>query len=320
MNPFLSVVIPVYNEAANLEKLYGRLIPVLNSINQAYEIIFINDGSRDDSAKILENFYNRDSEVIKVIDFKANFGQHAAVIAGFELAKGQVIVTLDADLQNPPEEIPKLLEYIARGYDLVSGVRQERKDNFFRRNASRLINKIRAKITKINMTDHGSMLRAYGRNVIDLMIANSEATLFIPALAYSYALNPIEIPVSHEARFAGKSQYRFYDLVRLNFDLMTGYSIIPLQFFTLLGIFTSLGSILFFFYLLIRRFLVGPEVEGVFTLFAIMFFLIGIVLMGLGISGEYVGRIYKEVRRRPRFVVKRTLGVANEKENFSIWH
>lgn len=320
MSPYVSVVIPVYNEEANLERLYARLIPALNSLGQSYEVIFINDGSRDKSAHILEELYNRAPEVIKVIDFKSNFGQHMAVIAGFELAKGQVVVTLDADLQNPPEEIPKLLEYIAEGYDLVSGVRQERKDNFFRRNASRIINTIRAKITKISMTDHGSMLRAYARNIIDLMISSREATLFIPALAYSYAINPIEIPVSHEARFEGKSKYSFYDLVRLNFDLMTGYSLVPLQFFTLVGTLTSIGSILFFFYLLIRRIVVGPEVEGVFTLFAIMFFLMGIVLMGVGISGEYVGRIYREVRKRPRFVVKRTLGVTNEKENSNIGH
>lgn len=308
MTPYISVVIPVYNEAGNLEKLYTRLTAVLDKLGKTYEIIFTNDGSKDTSIKLLEEFYQKRPEQIRVIDFKGNFGQHMAVMAGFELSKGEIVVTLDADLQNPPEEIPKLIALMEQGHDLVSGVRlYERKDSFFRRYVSILINKIRAHITNIKMTDHGCMLRAYSRNVVDLMVASGESTLFIPALAYSYASNPTEVKVEHEARFEGQSKYRLYDLIRLNFDLMTGYSLVPLQVFTLFGFVIAFFSILFFIYMVLRRIIIGPEVQGVFTLFAIAFFLIGVILMGLGIMGEYIGRIYKEVRKRPRFVIKKTL-------------
>lgn len=304
---YLSVVIPVYNEEANLEKLYQRLTQALDKLGKSYEIIFTNDGSSDRSSEILANLFQRRPDEIRVIEFKKNFGQHMAVIAGFEQATGEVIVTLDADLQNPPEEIGKLIEYYEKGYDLVSGVRQDRKDTWFRRNVSKVINLIRANITNIHMGDHGSMLRAYSRNIIDLIVANGSAAIFIPALAYSYASKPIDIPVAHEERAAGKSKYNLYKLIRLNFDLMTGYSLVPLQVFTLFGFVVAIMSMLFFIYMVLRRLILGPEVQGVFTLFALMFFLCGIILMGLGIMGEYIGRIYQEVRKRPRFVIEKIL-------------
>jgi undecaprenyl-phosphate 4-deoxy-4-formamido-L-arabinose transferase len=304
---YLSVVIPVYNEAANLEKLYQRLTTTLDKDGRPYEIIFTNDGSQDESTNILETLFNRRPNEIRVINLKKNFGQHMAIIAGFEIATGEVIATLDADLQNPPEEIPKLLEYVDKGYDLINGVRRERKDNWFRRYASQVINYIRAKITNIEMADHGSMLRIYSRKIIDLIVANGGASIYIPALAYSYASKPIDVIVEHEERAAGKSKYNLYKLIRLNFDLMTGYSLVPLQIFTLIGFTVALLSIVFVIYLFLRRIFLGPEVQGVFTLFAILFFLIGIILMGLGIVGEYIGRIYQEVRKKPRFVVDKIL-------------
>lgn len=305
--PYISVIVPIYNEEGNLEKLYQRLTQVLDGLQKSYEIIFTNDGSKDNSIKLLEEFYKRRPNQIRIIDFKGNFGQHMAIMAGFELAQGEIMVTLDADLQNPPEEIPKLIALMEQGYDLVSGVRKVRKDSWFRRNASLLKRKILAKITKINMSDDGCMLRAYGRNVVDIMIATKESAVYVPALAYSYSTRPTEITVEHEARAVGKSKYRFYDLLRLYFNLMAGYSLVPLQIFTLLGITVSILSTLFFIFLIVRRIFVGPEAEGLFTLFAIMFFLIGIVLMGMGVTGEYIGRIYQEVRKRPRFIVKRIL-------------
>lgn len=303
--PYISVIIPVYNEAANLEKLYERLIPIMDALGKTYEVIFTNDGSRDNSLQILTDFYQRRPAQIRVIDFKGNFGQHMAVVAGFELAKGEISITLDADLQNPPEEIPNLIAKMEEGYDLVSGVRERRHDTWFRRSASWLKRKILAAVTKIRMSDDGCMLRAYGRNIVDLIVATQESAAYIPALAYSYASNPTEIMVKHELRHMGKSRYNLYGLIRLYFNLMTGYSLVPLQMFTLFGILVSVLSTLFFIYLLLRRILIGPEAQGLFTLFAIMFFLIGIVLMGMGITGEYIGRIYQEVRKRPRFVVKK---------------
>lgn len=305
------MVIPVYNESENLEQLYQRLIATLDEGAKSYEIIFINDGSRDDSYEQLNALQKKRPKQIRVIHFNGNFGQHMAVMAGFERVKGEVIITLDADLQNPPEEITNLLRSIDEGHDYVGGVRKNRQDTFFRRYASKLNNWLRYKMTKIRLSDQGCMLRAYRRSLIDLMISSKETSLFIPAQAYSLSTNPTEIEVAHDVRRAGASKYNIYRLLRLNFDLMTGFSLLPLQVFTMLGLLISVLSSFFVAYLLLRRFAIGPEAEGVFSLFAIVFFLMGIILMGLGIMGEYIGRIYQEVRHRPRYVIKEVIDVEN---------
>ncbi len=305
--PYISIVIPVYNEQETLEKLYLRLTKTLDNFGKTYEIIFINDGSKDRSEQILNDLHHRRPEQIRVINFNGNFGQHMAIMAGFERVRGEIVVTLDADLQNPPEEIPKLVKAIEAGHDYVGGYRKKRKDSIFRRYASILNNKIRYRITHIRMTDQGCMLRSYRNNIIKLMISSEERSAFIPALAYNFASNPTEVEVEHSARTAGESKYGFYKLLRLNFDLMTGFSLAPLQVFTVFGMLVSVLSTLFVFYMLIRRLIVGPEAEGLFTLFAILYFLVGIALMGLGIVGEYIGRIYLEVLKRPRFVIREAL-------------
>lgn len=302
--PYLSIVIPVYNESDNLEQLYQRLTNSLDKQGKSYEILFINDGSKDNSYELLNELQQRRPEQIRIIHFNGNFGQHMAVMAGFERVRGEVVITLDADLQNPPEEIPALVQAIEKGHDYVGGVRQKRQDSFFRRYASKLNNWLRYKMTKIRLTDQGCMLRAYSRPLIDRMVASKETSLFIPAQAYSLSNSPTEIDVAHDAREAGESKYNLYRLLRLNFDLMTGFSLLPLQVFTMLGILIAGLSGLFVVYMFLRRLFVGPEAEGVFTLFAILFFLMGICLMGLGIVGEYIGRIYQEVRQRPRYVIK----------------
>ena len=302
--PYVSVVIPVYNEQENLPALFLRLTATLDKFGQPYEILFTNDGSRDKSLVLLRDFYRQRPQQVRVIDFNGNFGQHMAIMAAFERARGDVVVTLDADLQNPPEEIPKLLREIERGHDVVGGYRKERQDSWFRRNASRLLNVIRERTTRIRMRDQGCMLRAYRRHIVEHITASRETSTFIPALAMSYAASPVEIEVEHAARAAGESKYRLYDLIRLNFDLMTGFSVVPLQVFTVFGMLVAAGSLLFVIFLFIRRLIVGPEAEGVFTLFAILYFLVGVGIMGLGVIGEYIGRIYQEVRRRPRFVIR----------------
>jgi undecaprenyl-phosphate 4-deoxy-4-formamido-L-arabinose transferase len=302
--PYLSVVIPVYNEQENLPGLFLRLTATLDKVGKPFEILFTNDGSRDNSLVLLRDFHKQRPKQVRVIDFNGNFGQHMAIMAAFERARGEVIVTLDADLQNPPEEIPKLLAAIENGHDVVGGYRKERQDSWFRRKASRLINAVRERTTRIRMRDQGCMLRAYRRNIVEHITASGETSTFIPALAMSYAANPTEVEVEHAARVAGTSKYRLYDLIRLNFDLMTGFSVVPLQVFTFFGIVIATGSLLFVIYLFIRRLVVGPEAEGVFTLFAILYFLVGVGIMGLGVIGEYIGRIYQEVRRRPRFMIR----------------
>jgi len=237
-----------------------------------------------------------------------------AIIAAFERARGEIIVTLDADLQNPPEEIPKLLAAIDAGHDVVGGYRKQRQDSSFRRYASRFLNYLRERTTRIHMRDQGCMLRAYRRDIVQAIVASGESSTFIPALAMRYSANPTEVEVEHAARVAGESKYRLYDLIRLNFDLMTGFSAVPLQLFTLFGMTIAGGSLLFVVYLFIRRLIVGPEAEGVFTLFAILYFLVGIAILGLGIIGEYIGRIYQEVRRRPRFIIREVIEGPNRPE------
>ncbi len=306
--PYISVVIPVYNEEKTLEELYRRLTKTLDQLGKPYEIILTNDGSRDQSSQLLQVLHERRPSQIRVIEFNGNFGQHMAIMAGFERVRGEIIITMDADLQNPPEEIPKLVAAMEAGHDVVNTHRQNRQDSQWRLLVSKMHNKIRAwMMPKLKMEDEGCMLRAYHRSIVDLMVSTGETTTFIPALALNYASNPTEVGVAHEERFAGTSNYSFYKLIRYNFDLVTGFSLFPLQVFTLIGIAISLLSFLFVIYLGLRRIFVGPEVEGVFTLFAILFFLIGIVLLGLGVVGEYIGRIYQEVRKRPRFVIRKVI-------------
>jgi undecaprenyl-phosphate 4-deoxy-4-formamido-L-arabinose transferase len=305
--PYLSIIIPVYNEESNLVPLMERLYPAVKDTGSTFEIIFTNDGSRDRSLEILQRMVQQYPGV-RVIEFNGNFGQHMAILAAFEMSRGQIVITLDADLQNPPEEIPRLVAEIEKGFDVVGTIRQMRQDSLFRKLASRVVNITTNKMTGMKMNDYGCMLRAYHRNVIENINRCGESTTFIPALAQTFASNPTEIEVAHAERAAGESKYSLYKLIRLNFDLMTGFSVVPLQLFALFGIVTSVFSLAFGMFLLVRRFIVGAEVEGVFTLFAILFFFIGIIIMGIGIVGEYVGRIYQEVRKRPRFVIRKTYG------------
>jgi undecaprenyl-phosphate 4-deoxy-4-formamido-L-arabinose transferase len=305
--PSVSIVIPVYNEQDGLASLFAQLYPVLDALGCSYELLLIDDGSRDRSAALLREQYQRRPDVTRVVLLAGNFGQHNAILAGFERARGNMLITLDADLQNPPHEIPRLVEQINAGHDYVGTVRTGRQDSLWRVLPSRLLNVLRERTTRIHITDQGCMLRAYGRNVVDAINDCPEMNTFIPALGYLFARSPVEIPVAHAEREAGESKYSLYSLLRLNFDLMTGFSIVPLQIYSVLGVSISLLSLLFVVYMGIRRLVIGPEVEGVFTLFGIAFFLIGVVLAGVGLLGEYVGRIYAQVRARPRYRIQAVL-------------
>ncbi|HET7675812.1 MAG TPA: glycosyltransferase [Gammaproteobacteria bacterium] len=311
--PQVSVVIPVYNEEDGLDALFARLYPALDALGNAYECIFVDDGSVDNSAALLRRQFEQRPDVTRVIYLRGNFGQHAAIMAGFKAVRGERVITLDADLQNPPEEIGKLLAKMNDGYDYVGTIRRQRQDSWWRRSASKLMNRIRERITKVRMTDQGCMLRAYSRDIVLAINDTREINTFIPALAYLYALKPVEIEVEHSEREVGESKYSLYKLVQLNFDLVTGFSVVPLQIFALIGVLISLGSLALFVYLMVDRFLHGPDVGGVFTLFAIVFFFIGILLFGIGMLGEYIGRIYQEVQQRPRYLIRGVLEKRDER-------
>jgi len=298
----LSVVIPVYNEERNLDALYARLAPVLDRTGRPYEVIFVDDGSADRSLDVLRRLHAA-HRAVRIIALNRNYGQHAAVFAGLDHARGEVMVTLDADLQNPPEEIPRLLAQVEAGHDVVGGWRRIRRDAWVRRFLSWCINRLTSTMVGVDMHDYGCMLRAYRREVVERLRGCREISSFVPALANSFARSPVEIPVDHDRRADGRSHYGPVRLVRLALDLMTGFSLLPVQVVSLAGLGIALLGVGFGAFLLVRRLLVGPEVEGVFTLFAILFVFVGMQILALGLIGEYVGRIYLEVRRRPRYVV-----------------
>jgi len=305
--PDISVVVPVYNEEEGLPLLFARLYPALDALGRSYEVVFVDDGSRDRSVAELREQFAARPDVTRVVLLARNAGQHMAILAAFAQTRGTYVITLDADLQNPPEEIGRLVAAMDAGADYVGTIRMRRQDVLWRKAASRLMNRLRERTTSISITDQGCMLRGYHRAVIDALNRCTEVSTYVPALAYTFARYPVEIEVTHAERTVGQSKYSLFRLIRLNFDLMTGFSVVPLQFFSMSGIVIALLSILFVVYLAIRRLIVGPEAEGLFTLFGIAFFLIGVALIGLGVVGEYVGRIYEQVRQRPRYTVAAVL-------------
>ncbi|HEY9072941.1 MAG TPA: glycosyltransferase, partial [Desulfobaccales bacterium] len=306
--PYISVIIPVYNEEENLLELGERLMRVLSAMERAFEIILVDDGSNDRSWDLLTELHEKYPENLRALQFNRNFGQHQAIFAGFQAARGQVMVTLDADLQNPPEEIPRLVAKLEEGYDTVGGWRENRRDSIFRKLPSHLVNVVMSKVTGVHLRDYGCMLRAYSREVIDSINQCQESSSFIPALANLYSRKVAEISVGHAERQRGQSKYSLFKLLRLNFDLMTGFSNLPIHAVGFMGVAIAFLGLLFGMYLFLRRLFVGPEVEGVFTLFAILFVFVGLNTLGLALIGEYVGRIYREVRGRPRYVIRQTLG------------
>lgn len=318
--PEVSIVIPVFNEEAGLDQLFQRLYPALDALSITYEIVFVNDGSRDRSADILEAQFRRQPDVTRVVLFAANFGQHMAIMAAFEHCRGDLVITLDADLQNPPEEIGRVVEKLREGYDYVGTIRRNRQDSVFRRYASRAINSIREKTTRIRITDQGCMFRGYARNVVEMVNVCREVSTFVPALAYTFAKRPVEIEVGHEERAAGESKYSLYSLIRLNFDLMTGFSLVPLQLVSLIGMLVSMFSIAVYVFVIFQRLASRGLSDGIYVVWdrdILEFFLTGLMLFSLGIIGEYVGRIYQQVRHRPRYVVQTILETEEQKQDLS---
>jgi len=306
----ISVVIPVYNEAACLTELINRCLAACRSCRRSFEIILIDDGSRDGSDEIISRAAKRHSPEIIAVLLNRNYGQHAAVFAGLIHSRGRAVITLDADLQNPPEEIPRLVRELDRGYDVVGTVRSNRRDTLFRRGASALVNFMVRSATGVMMHDYGCMLRGYSRSVVDAMLCCREHSTFIPVLANSFARSTNEIEVTHDQRRQGESKYSLYKLISLLFDLLTSMSTFPLRLLSIIGSLTALAGMGLGLFLLIMRLLRGASwaAEGVFTLFAALFLFLGFQLIGLGLVGEYIGRIYRDVRGRPRFVIREIHG------------
>lgn len=306
----ISLVAPVYNEEANLAELVERCVAVAETFAYDYELILVDDGSADSSAQMIQQAAEEHPGKVIGVLLNRNYGQHAAVMAGLAQSRGDIVVTLDADLQNPPEEIPKLLEKSIQGCDVVGSVRMNRKDTFFRRSASKLINKAVQKATGVMMTDYGCMLRAYHRNIVDAMLQCHERSTFIPVLANTFARRPGEVQVSHADRSSDETKYSLMKLINLQFDLLTSMTTFPLRLLSVLGGALAIAGFAFSIVLLVTRMLYGAHWagEGVFTVFAILFIFIGVQLLAMGLLGEYIGRIYHDVRARPRYFVHKIVG------------
>ncbi len=305
----VSVVVPVFNEGANLATLWSRLRPVLDGLGRPWEAVFIDDGSADESLQILRRMAAGESGRVRIVELARNFGQHSAILAGFRECKGEVVVTLDADLQNPPEEIPKLLAAIDEGNDVVGGWREERQDQTYRKLASRLHNRLTSLMVGVPMHDYGCMLRAYRRHIVETVVDCDEKAAFVPALANSFAKRVAEIRVGHAERAGGASKYDLFGLAKLSLNLITGFSLLPIQALSLAGIGIFVLDAMFATLLLAHRLIYGPQEEGaLWVMFAVLFFLLGCMFLALGLIGEYIGRIYIEVRRRPTYIVRAVHG------------
>ena len=307
---YLSVVVPVYNEEGCLQELIDRTLKACEETKKKFEIILIDDGSEDGTLEILQAASKKHEDIVVSCILNRNYGQHNAIMAGFSIVRGDLIVTIDADLQNPPEEIPRLVAKAEEGYDVVGTIRQNRQDTFFRRYASKVVNKAAQKATGVNMKDYGCMLRAYRKNIVQAMLECRENSTFIPVLGNSFARYTCEIPVKHDERAVGDSKYSVWKLINLQFNLLTCMTTFPLRVLSIIGGFISGLGVLLGIYIIIMRFVMDERwsMEGVFTLFAIMFFISGFQVTALGIVGEYIGRIYTDVRARPRYFIEEILG------------
>jgi undecaprenyl-phosphate 4-deoxy-4-formamido-L-arabinose transferase len=303
--PRLSIVIPMLNEAGNVGELLERLYPVLDRLDLPFEVVAVDDGSTDATLGVLLQ-EQKARRHLRIVSLARNYGQHAAVVAGFAEARGEWIVTLDADLQNPPEEIPRLVAALRDGHDLVNTWREGRSDTAFRRRASRLVNRMMRTWSGIEVRDFGCMLRGYHRSVVEPMLRRREIHTFIPALAALYARRPAEIAVRHAARAHGASAYSLRRLLSLQLDLLTSFSVTPLRLLFVLGLSVAAAGIGFGAFLLATRLLLGSAwaAEGVFTLFAILFVFVGAQFVAFGLLGEYIGRIFQQVRERPLYLIQ----------------
>ncbi|WP_172664725.1 undecaprenyl-phosphate 4-deoxy-4-formamido-L-arabinose transferase [Xenorhabdus bovienii] len=313
----VSVIIPVYNEEESLPQLLERTIAACQQLEQKYELILVDDGSRDSSADILTQAAETPENHVIAILLNRNYGQHSAIMAGFHQADGDLVITLDADLQNPPEEIPRLVKTAEEGYDVVGTRRANRQDSWFRKTASKIINAMITKATGRSMGDYGCMLRAYRRHIVHAMLQCHERSTFIPILANTFARRTTEIDVTHAEREFGDSKYSFMKLINLMYDLLTCLTTAPLRLLSVVGSIIAVTGFLLAVLLIALRLIFGSiwAAEGVFTLFAILFMFIGAQFVAMGLLGEYVGRIYNDVRARPRYFIQKVVGVRKINDN-----
>lgn len=302
----LSIVIPVYNEESVIRELYARVKSVSEKLGKSYEILFVDDGSADGSYKILRDLANADRRV-RVVRFTRNFGQQAAVLAGFRASRGAVVAQLDSDLQNPPEELPKLLAALDERYDLITTVPKKRQDTFWRVAGSGFLKWLGQRCLGKSFSLNLSSFRAMRRSVIEKIDACSDRSRYMAVLVSWMAVPSLEIEVEHHERKSGETKYRFFALAKLAWDLIVGYSNTPLRLVTYMGFAGAWVGFALMMFLLFQRYVHHIDIEGFMLLSAVFSFFAGVQLLSIGILGEYVGRIYLQVQNRPDYIIEKVI-------------
>ncbi|HTZ18636.1 MAG TPA: glycosyltransferase family 2 protein [Dissulfurispiraceae bacterium] len=308
----VSVVIPLYNEEENVDILNKRLSETMKDIGGDYEIVYVDDGSTDRTLPLLEEIQKKDDNVV-VLSLRRNFGQTAAFAAGFDFARGDVVVTMDGDLQNDPADIPKLLA-LMKDYDLVSGWRRKRQDNFSRTFPSKIANWLISKVTGVRLHDYGCSLKAYRREVVKNLKLYGEMHRFIPAVASWYGVRIAEIETTHHPRLRGKSKYGISRTIKVLLDLITvkflqSFSTKPIQFFGPLGMFFGLAGLVVSLYLTAAKLFKGVDIGGrPLLLLGALLIIVGIQFIGMGLLGEMIVRVYHESQKKPIYALKNILG------------
>lgn len=301
----LSIVIPMFNEERNVDALLARVCATCAPLAFRWEVVCVNDGSKDRTADLVRSWQAKQPEIV-LVQFARNFGQHAAVTAGFASARGAWVITLDADLQNPPEEIPNLVKRFEAGHDLINTVRQGRQDTWFRKTASKITNAMVRRMSGIHLNDFGCMLRGYSREVAQAIVGCREKKTFIPALATLFARSPVEVPVTHAARAEGESKYPLHKLLSLQLDLITSFSVYPLRMLFLVGTVLALLGVSLGVLILVLRLVYGAgwAAQGTLTVLGILSIFTGAQFFAFGLLGEYIGRIFMQVRLREPFIIQ----------------
>lgn len=303
-----SVVIPIYNEEENIMELYNRLTKVMVGLTKSYEIIFVDDGSQDKSYEIMKTLHQRDDQV-KALKFTRNFGHHIAITAGLEYAQGDMVVLMDGDLQDPPEEIPSLYKKFKGGYDIVYAVRKIRKDPIFKKVASKLFYRIFKTLVQIEIFPESGIFRIMSRRAVSNLISCREKSRFITALMSWTGFSHAGVEIEREVRRTGKTKYNLFKLIQLAVDGITSFSYFPLRIAIYIGFFMALFSFTMGMCMLIKKIFFGIPILGYASIIISVLFIGGVQLLIIGVIGEYIGRIYTEVQNRPAYIVEEKLGI-----------
>lgn len=315
-NIVYSLVVPLYNEELVITESYKRLKKVMDSCMESYEIIFINDGSKDNTEKLANEICNKDSNV-KLINFSRNFGHQPAITAGMELSTGAAVIVIDADLQDPPEVMLKMMEKWKEGYDVVYGKRiQRRGETFFKKFTAKMFYKTLNKLTDVNIPKDTGDFRLIDRKVCNVLNSLPEKNRYVRGLVSWLGFKQIGVEFIREERFAGTTNYPLKKMIKLAFDGITSFSYKPLKFASIAGVITSSLGFIYLIVILFQKLFTNLNIQGWTSLIAITIIFNGIILLVLGIMGEYIGRIYDESKGRPIYIVKDSVGFQERYEKY----